>query len=82
MSITFESLMDIMLSHPKIIDLFLNYISKQVGSFDENDVSNTKIKYYNFENNEDPAIMIFKNKVIFAQNKKHNEIFENHELLG
>lgn len=64
------------------MDKLINFISEQKGGFDEYDVYSTKMKFYNFENNDDPAIMIFKNKVIFAQNKKHKEIFPGHDLLG
>lgn len=55
---------------------------QQEGGFNDQDIQSTKMKFYNFENNEDPAIMIFKNKTIFAQNKMHKEIFSNHDILG
>jgi len=74
--------MEIILTYPKFLEKFIKYIAEQIGGFNNEDINYTKMKFYNFENNENPNIMIFKNKIIFANNKKFKEMFPNDDIIG
>lgn len=57
-------------------------MSEQDGGFDLKDIEDTKVKFKEFEESDEPILMMFKNKVVFAVNEHFRDTFPHHQIIG